>query len=313
MKDDVTSWLNSKVYAGQDFIFAACSGARFTDMAPSQMSQTGSPRFVTMTIGGNDMNFFNIAVNCIYQPELQTDYGLDYDIDPNCTGQCCQAIKASQQSIDESLENDLTTALDDIFDTHNIDKAADFYLYVTGYVHFFNVDTTWCNTASFGATIHSPKLTQQKRVAINNGVQQVNSKYQQIISAYNPPKSMHVGFVDISPPFSDDGGHRFCEVWATSQWSQYYDKNLWFWNLSPTLWSGDNHIASELSKVPDEVQTRFPNLTGTLYDFSVVEPYYTQISEGASLRPLHPTKSGHAAIYQAIVAQLRSDKVPFVN
>jgi len=33
----------------------------------------------------------------------------------------------------------------------------------------------------------------------------------------------------------------------------------------------------------------------------------------SKLRPFHPTTAGHQAIYEAIVGQLRADKVPFVH
>lgn len=109
----------------------------------NQIVQVGTPEFITMQVGGNEMGFFDIAINCIYQPDNAENYDPQYDQDPNCQGACCQAIQSSQNNIDNTLNRALTTTLEEIPQTSNVGKAEFFYLYLTGYVHFFNVDTTW--------------------------------------------------------------------------------------------------------------------------------------------------------------------------
>jgi len=109
----------------------------------NQIGQVGNPEFITLQVGGNDMGFFDIAINCIYQPDSAETYDPQYPEDPNCQGACCQAIQKSQNNIDNALNNALTTTLEEILNAPHVAKARFFYLYLLGYVHFFNVDTTW--------------------------------------------------------------------------------------------------------------------------------------------------------------------------
>lgn len=188
--------------------------------------------------------------------------------------------------------------------TDQIRNNPDIRIYHTGYAHFFNIDEEWCNEESFGAIpgivpgSHKPKLSQQLRSDVNELVQQVNNVIQQTVSTFSDSK---FGFVDISPSFD---GHRFCEAGGTHT-GQYYSDNVWFWNLSYP-WFG----------ALDPTNSTDVDLDGPLFGSNSTT--YSGSGDGNAVegwrfRPFHPKSAGHEAIMNAIIPQLRADKVPGVS
>ena len=156
----------------------------------NQLAQTDSPHLVTMTAGGNNAGFFKIATSCIYQPDPTHNYGPVY---PDPAGDCAQAIAESSSIINGRLGNDLKNTIDDILNAPNVRNTRDFYLYVTGYAHFFNIDEEWCNSESFAANPvqrNKPKLAQELRTTINGLVQSLNTVNESTIRNRFPAKNV---------------------------------------------------------------------------------------------------------------------------
>lgn len=271
------------------------------------MCQVDDPSIIIMTVGGNDANFAQVAINCIYQPDLNTDYGPDYADDTNRTGACANAMNISKGYIQDpkkGLAFDLNVTFLNMLDTELVRNNPDLRIYQTGYAHFFNVDEEWCNGESFGATpgiipgAHKPKLSQQLRTDINDLIQQVNTVIQQVAGTF---AENNFGFIDISPGFD---GHRFCESGGTHL-SQYYSDDVWFWNLSYP-WFGPTNTTNSTDVTLD----------GPLFGGNVTTDSGSgngNVAQGWELRPFHPKLSGHTAIMNAIIAKLRADKVPGVS
>jgi hypothetical protein len=177
-----TSW----TYGKQKFHFGGCSAARLVNMVAEngQIQQTESPLVIIMTAGGNNANFGEIIDNCIYQGDPTVSYGPPYDDDLDGKGLCKKSLATGQAYINNSGTDGLATqfrqTLDDIFKTDQARSHDEFWLYVTGYAHFFNVDTDECDNWSFSpnTTIYNrPTLTKTLRVEINQILTQFNDIY----------------------------------------------------------------------------------------------------------------------------------------
>ena len=105
-----------------------------------------------------------------------------------------------------------------ILNSDNAKKQEAFQLYITGYAHFFNIDTDGCNTTSFGALpVHQPLLNIALRSAINGLVQDLNDMYQAAITEENDP---NVHYVDVSESPNDGfDTHRFCDIGITDKYN----------------------------------------------------------------------------------------------
>ena len=295
------SWVGEKT---EKFNFAACSGAVLHDMAAKdggqqQVKNTGKPHLMTMTAGGNNAKFFDIATNCIYQ-QFDKDYGPEFADDKDGVGECAKAIKASKDyitGVEGDIGKDLNATIFDIVDSDQAKSYIDFFLYVTGYAHFFAVDDDWCDGQSFGAyPQRKPKLTLKLRQAINELTESLNNVYKDIVTKYNH-KGMR--YISITEGFS---GHRFCEKpqwYQKPYWfnRQYYGTTVWIWNLSPPQLDSLDGSAADSTAVkspPDGLQ-------GNLFTADV---------PGWQQRPFHPKSPGYTAIKDSIIAQMKKDNIP---
>ncbi|KAL9615939.1 MAG: hypothetical protein Q9160_009125 [Pyrenula sp. 1 TL-2023] len=296
--------------------FKACSGAQLVDMKPQMDScvdgsnDIRNVRFTVMTSGGNNAKFFDIAERCVYQRYKDHDYGPDFKDDQDlnrCKGDCCKAIKASQDYIQAStwspggLQFDLWRTIRDIVDSSAAHKDPNHKLYVTGYAQFWSNDkgTDWCNRESFGAdpTGHQPTLSSELRSKMNSLVQLINSKYVSVITLF---EKKQVGFIDIDPRFEK---HRFCEP-GSGHREQYYSDDTWFWNLSfPVLTE---------SEPPEDPILR--EIVGGNFDRDIGPNSKTgNIGKGYQMRPFHPKDPGHTRIKEAVIQALKNDKVEGVK
>ncbi|KAI9672163.1 MAG: hypothetical protein M1831_001976 [Alyxoria varia] len=303
----------------QNSFFKGCTGARLADMAAptfgqNQMSKLQSPDVVFMQVGGNDAGFYNVALNCIYQFDPSAPLKTDYD--------CDGAIKGATDYLNGAFTSQLTATWDDVFKSKAANTGKDFHLYQIGYAHFFNLgdEGAWCNEESFGVThLNQPKLTQAVRQRINDLTTLLNGKMQSAAGGYRAqnPDKQHVGFIDVSWGFD---GHRFCEAahapgnegckCCTGYAGQYYNMDVWFWNLSPAVIAPGSCPPG----LPTDGTSAKPDTP--LFDSSA--PEATTLSsgpdgQGSALRPFHPKDGGHTAIMKAIIQQLMRDAVPGVK
>lgn len=127
----------------------ACSGATSQDILDHQFldvpasdsvygyrSEFGFPQIATLTLGGDDFDFFHLVVYCIYQL---------YPYNP-----CQSQITKSRQILeDDKWKNTVNATINKALQKGKAASGDGFTLFVTSYAEFFNNETTQCNNATF--------------------------------------------------------------------------------------------------------------------------------------------------------------------
>lgn len=159
-----------------------------------------------MSIGGNDIGFYNILTACVLW------------VGGYWAGDCdTEVAKANDILASPELSANITSALVGIIDKNGNDV---FRIYMTGYVTFFNETTPLCESSSF--RIYSPHydathkekgqpwLTKAVRTQLNDVVVALNTMLSHIADSVNAcyANSQRVIFVDPNPAYF---GHRCCE------------------------------------------------------------------------------------------------------
>ena len=162
--------------------------------------------FATISVGGNDIGFYNILTACVLW------------VGGYWAGDCDTEItKAYEMLANPDLAASIAFALKEIIDMN--DEEA-FKIYVTGYVTFFNETTSLCESSSFRIynphydSTHKeegqPFLTMALRTKLNDLVKALNAMLSRITDSVNAeyPDAQRVAFVDPNPAYA---GHRWCE------------------------------------------------------------------------------------------------------
>ncbi|KAM0451020.1 hypothetical protein ACHAPV_010276 [Trichoderma viride] len=190
---------------GPTFQFLSCTGSTVDDMlAGAEHSQidefntTSTADFALLSIGGNDLGFFDIMNSCIFR--FYSFY----------SGTCEAALqRADEQMASNQFEDRLRLVIMEILDRVRWEKRPWFTITVTGYARFFNADTDECDDYSFGMWWRGPKLQRELRQRMNDMVRAVNAKIRKSVDAINAAfAEPRVLFVDYDDAFE---GHRFCE------------------------------------------------------------------------------------------------------
>ncbi|KND92643.1 SAGA-associated factor 73, partial [Tolypocladium ophioglossoides CBS 100239] len=202
------------------FEFLSCTGSTIDDMLSgadnSQVDafNTSLPvDFALLSIGGNDLGFFDIMNRCIFR--FYSFY----------SGTCDEALRRSQEAFNgPEFEQRLRLVIMEILDRVQWEKHPWFTIVVTGYAHFFNAETAECDECSFGVWWRGPKLERKLRQRMNRMVVEVNNKIRssvdEINAGFTEPRVM---FVDYDDAFE---GHRFCEPNVTEP--DYGRNDTWF-------------------------------------------------------------------------------------
>ncbi|KAK0622966.1 SGNH hydrolase-type esterase domain-containing protein [Immersiella caudata] len=199
------------------FQWLSCTGSLTTDVlsspspstSPSQIDSFTThphpPTFATLSIGGNDLGFFDVLNACIFR--FYSFY----------SGTCTAALAAADAAIrSPDFDLRLVLVLREILDKVQWEKHPDFTITVTGYARFFSEETVACDEVSLGVwwggagVVRGPKLTRELRRRINELVVAANEKIRRTVEGVNGAfKGMErVVFVDFDDEFE---GHRFCE------------------------------------------------------------------------------------------------------
>ncbi|KAH7313275.1 SGNH hydrolase-type esterase domain-containing protein [Stachybotrys elegans] len=238
------------------FQFLSCTGSTINDMlAGSEVSQidqfntTDTTDFALLSIGGNDLGFFEIMNSCIFR--FYSFY----------SGTCESALQKSEAAIaSPEFEHRLRIAIMEILDMVHWEKRPWFTITVTGYARFFNEHTDECDDCSFGVWWRGPKLKKDLRKRMNEMVLSVNDKIKRSIDSINndflEPK---VFFVDYDEEFE---GHRFCEPGVIEP--DYARNDTWFFlvggednwpaaapNISTRTASSDRNLLGPSSPLVD--------------------------------------------------------------
>ena len=205
----------------------ACSGATSQQILDTQFldepihdayyglrPEFGFPQMATLSLGGDDIDFFHLVVFCVYQ------------LCPN--NYCQNTIYKSRQTLEDAKwTNTVNATINKALQKGRAASGDGFALFVTSYAKFFNNETTQCNDVNFAywGDSHSKhnknaNLQQELRTQLNLLVSDVNALLQAIVKS-NPG----VMFADIDPLFE---GHRFCEPGVTEPDNN--NPNIWFFH-----------------------------------------------------------------------------------
>ncbi|KAF3074109.1 SAGA-associated factor 73 [Trichoderma lentiforme] len=202
------------------FQFLSCTGSTVNDMlAGAEHSQidefntTATADFALLSIGGNDLGFFEIMNSCIFR--FYSFY----------SGTCESALRhADEQMASSDFEHRLRLVIMEILDHVRWEKRPWFTITVTGYARFFNADTEECDDYSLGMWWRGPKLKRELRQRMNDMVVDVNNKIRRSVDAINAAfAEPRILFVDYDDAFE---GHRFCEPGVVEP--DYARNETWF-------------------------------------------------------------------------------------
>ena len=236
--------------------FLACSGyvAQETLEKTAPVLRQDWADFMVMTIGGNDIKFSEIAIDCLVRP------GLIFH-----RSACADTIKRAQLAIAApKLENDIHAVYDALFAKMKDDE--DHQVYHIFYHRFFNAEDPWCDDESLN-NYGYPKLTQSLRRELNDLSDQLNSRLEDIVTSYAQKQALKPSWqhgarlIGLNPDKQtrSDGstyglfdGHRFCEPGAT----KVEDDNVW---LFGTLDSDalQKYDFKEFWDLPEKVTSSF--------------------------------------------------------
>jgi len=191
------------------------------------------PAFATLSIGGNDLGFFDVMNACIFR--FYSFY----------SGGCDAALAASDAAIRSlEFETRLTLVLIEVLDKVRWELRPDFFITVTGYARFFDAETEGCDDVSLGVwwsgdgvVRHGPKLKRETRRRMNRLVEEVNAKLRRTVEGVNRRFGFGPGFGDgggnggrervVFVDFDDVfEGHRFCEQGVEEP--DYKREDTWF-------------------------------------------------------------------------------------
>ncbi|TLS24451.1 hypothetical protein PpBr36_08773 [Pyricularia pennisetigena] len=202
------------------FQWRSCTGATSSDLLGQggQIASINSSlplSFATLSIGGNDLGFFDVINSCIFR-----FYGF-------YSGTCAAAIRRATNLLDSpAFELSLEMALLSLLDAARWEQHPRFAVIVTGYARFFDARTSACDDRSLGVWIGGPKLSARLRARLNGLVDAVNARLRDTVRAVNlrfASPRQRVLFVDYDEQFE---GHRFCEPGVLEP--DYQRDDTWF-------------------------------------------------------------------------------------
>jgi lysophospholipase L1-like esterase len=165
-------------HPGLDLVFVACGGAKTGDVLARQVASADGARWVTITIGGNDLNFSGVLTTCAA---------------PRSDGACNRKIERAQRLI----RDELPAKLDDVYRAIRIHAPAATVI-VLGYPRLFTRQD--CNAGTF--------FSRGELDRLNQTADQLRDKTRERVLVAGP------GFVfmDAIPAFR---GHEVC---SRSEW-----------------------------------------------------------------------------------------------
>jgi lysophospholipase L1-like esterase len=182
---------------------AACGGAVTSSVIWNQLSWIGDSDLVTLTVGGNEADFFSVLNECVYQWQpLHT----------------CQAeLQTSRRFIESSRFGENYAKMVKLGLQRMKPNGR---LLVTGYATFFNEETNACDSVTFSTKNPEQFLTRELRREMNQLVRLLNHVIRSTSEAAGAE------YVNIDEMFE---GHRFCEDGVSEPDNSRSD--TWFFNL----------------------------------------------------------------------------------
>jgi lysophospholipase L1-like esterase len=226
----------------EDFQNLACGGASSVSILHSQVPKIGNSDVVTITVGGNEVDFFVVLNACVHQ----------FWPSDSCEEEIAKTRSLIQSS---SFLNNFNAMVAQAKKRVRDDAL----LMLTGYAAFFNEQTEQCNNASFSKKDPSNVLTTELRRDFNKMVRLVNDVIRAAAEAHKAT------YVDVDRLFE---GHRFCEEGVTEP---SRSNKTWFFNLNFTRESLNflqNSESSPQVLLPNPIKDFF-DLTKTFHPTSL--------------------------------------------
>lgn len=267
--------LNNATGQNTTFQWLSCTGAVTTDILSGDGAKAHEGQvdllnaslpldFATLSVGGNDMGFFDVMNACIFR--FYSFY----------SGTCEAALEAADAAVKSSVfEQRLGVILHEVLDKVSWEKRPRFSITVTGYARFFDANTTDCDDMSLGVWYGGPKLSRDIRRRMNELVDAANAKLRRTVDQVEGQfrgARPRVMFVDYDDLFE---GHRFCEPGVLEP--AYNRTDSWFF-----LVGGPDNARNE---------TTWPNGTNG-------DPESTRYKEKV-LSPLSPLVDPHTCLSRA--------------
>ncbi len=185
------------------FLNLPCGGQATLTVLHGQVPHIKDSQLVTLTVGGNEVDFFNVLNECIHQWR------------PIST--CDKEWQKSRSLIESSefIDNYGKLVKGAV---QNLKPGA--RLMVTGYAQFFNDGTEQCSHITFSRTDPSNLLTRAVRAKFNDLISKLNDVIEAAAQTHGAE------YIDIDSCFE---GHRFCEEGVVEPDSQRDE--TWFFNL----------------------------------------------------------------------------------
>ena len=279
--------------------FIACSGYTATDTLLKTIPLLRQDRadVMIMTLGGNDIGFSGIAIDCLVRPGLV--YGRP----------CEETLSRAERAIaDPSLETNIHGVYDNVFQKMTDDYH--YQLYHIFYSRFFNDETDWCDHVTFSTPITGPRLKRVRRQRINQLGDILNARLEQIAANYiqkkqgRPSWSKGSRLIAINPdaipvaPGSKEtyalfDGHRFCEP----NHKQLENPDVWFFGTvdrdslgggATAVQKREADVVSDTTMISSALQRR-------------------ELPEWAT-QSFHPKTAGMKAVKQALQVSLQQNR-----
>lgn len=264
-------WLSCTGAGTTDILSDGSSGAATsTARPPSQLDalDTTLPLdFATLSVGGNDLGFFDVMNACIFR-----FYGWN-------SGTCAAALAAADAALQPgaALDRRLALLLVEVLDRVRWERRPGFTLTVTGYARFFDDTTPDCDHMSLAVwtggrrPFGGPRLSRDLRARLNALVLAANARLAAAVRAtnarfrddgdgedrhhHNHPRVL---FVDYDDAFR---GHRFCEPGVVEP---AYDRgDTWFFLVGGP---DNDDAADDAATSPNQTSSSSPPLGALVGD-----------------------------------------------
>ncbi|KAK2763255.1 hypothetical protein FQN54_009891 [Arachnomyces sp. PD_36] len=216
--------LAAEVIKPKDFYSVPCSGDTTKGVnlqidGWAEKKKEGRRVVSTLTVGGNDVLFGDMAKNCLITPGLGASSSSE-KYREDCLATQKKARDLMEDSGPDGLGAKLMATYGRILDiaesSQNVTWA---HLFVPGYVSFFNDNTEDCDFTTFylweptwdkEKTCCKVYLSREIRKELNGLVQMLNNLIEDTISRTNAARgSQNIHYIDMQPHFD---GHRWCET-----------------------------------------------------------------------------------------------------
>lgn len=184
----------------------ACGGQSTLTVLRGQVPQIEDSQIVTLTVGGNEVDFFGILNECVHQWRPLSTCDTEW--------QKSMSLIESNEFIDNYGRLVKETV-------QTLKPGA--RLLVTGYAKFFNEETEYCDHVTFSRTDPSNLLTREVRTKLNDLINKLNDVIVAAVQTYGAQ------YIDMDKIFEH---HRFCEEGVLEPDPDRDD--TWFFNLRYT-------------------------------------------------------------------------------